>query len=80
MEIVPQSLLGLDKMEIHKEKTIKRDCCTSKKYVRLKHRIRLLDDIRKYDDSETRERAKPFIKRYEKRREKIKANIQKNKE
>jgi len=79
-EIDNQFAINFDKRTNQKVETINKECHTEKKYIPLKHRTRTLNDIRRHDDSETREKAEPLIKRYQQRREKIKANRQKEKE
>lgn len=48
---------------------IRRTC--EKKYVPLKERTKTLDDSKKEDSTENREKAAPYIKRYENRRKRI---------
>lgn len=50
-----------------------RNCHQKNKYVPLKHRTRTLKDLRRGDDSESREKAELIIQRYQKQGEKIKA-------
>ena len=49
--------------------SIQRKC--EKKYVPLKERTKTLADLKREDSTENRERAEPYIQRYENRRKRI---------
>jgi hypothetical protein len=62
---VKKSNIGLGKTETQIHRTCER------KYVPLKERTKTLADLKKEDSTESREKAAPYIKRYEDRRRRI---------
>ena len=61
--------LNRNKVETQPQNRIRRKC--EKEYVPLKERTKTLADLKKEDSTENREKAAPFIKRYEDRRRRI---------